>query len=177
MLETIKHGKPPIRPVRYTDEEWAHIRDGIVVGTADIVVINDRNQVLMMPRAYEPAKGFPYIIGGRMNFGESPEEAAARGFKREMGLNLPLDRFKMFKTYNLIWEIRDLPPVENGYHTLSNTHLVFLSDREIAQLKPNEEYAGDMIWRRAEEIANSSTDLEAMTKLAKDLIEEGFFLR
>lgn len=172
MFETIRTGQPTERPpTRYTDREYAEILDGIVFCCADIIILNPNDEILMARRTYEPAKDTLWIVGGRMRFGESFQQAAGRNLKREMGIDVDPTRFKPFTTQNYVWGQRAQPPVENGSHNVSVIHLLRLAWEEIAQLAPNEEYAGNLIWRKLIDVLVSKTDHPAMIQTMVDLAD------
>ncbi|MBW2569088.1 MAG: NUDIX domain-containing protein [Deltaproteobacteria bacterium] len=52
-----------------------------------LIVIDDKEKVLLVKRNAEPKKGFWCLPGGFMELGETPEQAALRELKEETGLS------------------------------------------------------------------------------------------
>jgi len=56
-----------------------------------LVVVDNRNRVLLVKRSVEPKKGFWCLPGGFMELGETPEKSALRELKEETGLSGQID--------------------------------------------------------------------------------------
>jgi 8-oxo-dGTP diphosphatase len=72
-----------------------------------LVILKNKDKYLFVRRGsklkYEAGKwGF---VGEKIEFGETPEEAAKRGVKEE--LNLDVDNFKLLGTLSDVWERED----------------------------------------------------------------------
>lgn len=85
-----------------------------------------------------------WIIGGRMNFGETPEKAVARLFKRETGLEFPPEAFKEFAVHIEMWKTRAQEPRNAGSHTITVKHALNVSPEDIDRFKLDaKEYTGE----------------------------------
>jgi len=74
---------------------------------------------------------------------ETKEEAAARNFKRETGLEIPQNRFKLVAVFDYRWKDRAQPPQEIGCDMLGYTFIVKLPAAKLASVSANleeEEY-------------------------------------
>lgn len=148
-------------------EEYAKVLDSVVVATADIAVLNNRGEILLGKRTRAPWPDW-WIIGGRMMPGESFEEAASRKLKEELSLGIDASRLSYIGTYSLVWGERAQEPIENGSHTVSITMAAMITDKEMAALKPNDEY-GALQWASPQNIVDPDFH-PAIQQCAKDII-------
>jgi len=153
---------------RLNDREYAEVLDNIVIATTDFVVINPKGEMLLGKRSYYPAKGW-WIIGGRLMPGESPQEAAARDIKRELKLIISPKRFSYLGTYSMAWIKRRQAPEKNGTHSMSTIMALFISNKEVADIKLNEEHK-EMKWRRPELVEKDAKLVPALRQCAKDIL-------
>ncbi len=100
-----------------------------VASVAGILPINDRGQVLLARRGREPFKGDYGMIGGFMNAGETPVQAALREAQEETGL-----------TDVRIIELLGIYPDEYGAatHTLN---IIYVAEIRSGTPKPNDDVA------------------------------------
>ena len=61
-------------------------RDAIIKYTADVVVLNESREVLLIKRAYEPFEGMWAMPGGHVDEGETAVQAAVRELAEETGI-------------------------------------------------------------------------------------------
>ncbi len=147
---------------------YASVLDNIVVTCVDCVIRNEKGEVLLARRNYEPQPDW-WIPGGRMCPGESFETAAARHTQRELGLDIGPARFTYLETYSYVWGRRAQPPQDNGCHMVAIVMRLQITDHEAALINPNEEFSA-LKWMKPEEIIISQTFHPAITQIAKDLI-------
>ena len=95
---------------------------------------------------------FIVFQGGRAKPGETTKEAAARNLKRELGLNLTPDRFKVIATYSFLWYKREQEPQEHGLADISTIHVVELSEEESNAIKIDEKEYEKVDWISQEKI-------------------------
>lgn len=115
----------------FSDDEYGKVLDNIVVTCVDVAIIYD-GKILLERRTKDPAKDLLWIFGGRMKVGESFQQAAQRGVRRELGLDIAEHRFRKLNTYSLVWSVRREFPSQNGCHHVLVAHSVELTDQEKA---------------------------------------------
>lgn len=122
-----------------SETDYARVLDTVVVKCVDCVVVH-KGSVLLGKRAVEPWPSW-WVIGGRKRPGETDEQTAARNLQRELHLTIAdLARFRWLCHYDLVWARRAQPPQDHGCHMTSDFYLFPLTDEELPQLHPNEEY-------------------------------------
>ncbi|EKD44034.1 MAG: hypothetical protein ACD_72C00021G0002 [uncultured bacterium] len=84
------------------------------------IIINNKNQILMTKRSYNPGKDKWGIPGGFINPGESAPEALTREIREETGLEL--NNFEYFGSY-----AGDYPYKNINYKVVNTYYLVKIS--------------------------------------------------
>ncbi|MFH1401622.1 MAG: NUDIX domain-containing protein [Parcubacteria group bacterium] len=69
---------------------YKKIQEVIPICCVDVVIKNDKKELLLLKRKNEPAKGEWWIVGGRIKKGETLRKAVFRKVKEETGLNVVL---------------------------------------------------------------------------------------
>jgi len=87
----------------------------------DLVIRNEKDQVLLGKRANRPAQNSWFVPGGRIRKNERIEDAFARIFQAELGLAFPFSKARLLGAYNHIYPDNFLG--ESGI----NTHYVVLA--------------------------------------------------
>lgn len=140
------------KPAFVKDAVYTQILDAIVVACLDIVLVH-KDKVLLGKRAWHPQADW-WIIGGRMQPGEELAVVAARHAKRDLGLELALDRFSYLTTFSTAWRLRRHEPADHGTHTVSIVMTVELRGDEAESIKLNEEYIEQQWLAPAEVLAS-----------------------
>lgn len=109
-----------------------------------------------------------WFIGGRAKPGDSTREAAARNIKRELGLDLPVDRFYVISNFSMVWQYRQQEPKENGTADISTVHCLELTkeEEESVVLDPKE-YTSSKYFRLDEVLSGEFHP--ALKQAVKDL--------
>jgi ADP-ribose pyrophosphatase YjhB (NUDIX family) len=93
----------------------------------------DNAQVLLTHRRREPRPGW-WIVGGRMQPGESPIATAQRKIQAEAGLAIAGDRLQFVQTYSTVFGRRAQPPHQEGLHSLNLIYAVMLDPHEVGAI-------------------------------------------
>lgn len=86
------------------------IKKSMPIPCVDLIVVNGQNEILMLKRTNDPAKGEWWFPGGRVHFNETRIEAVMRKLKQECGLEAK--KIQEIGTTDLI--------LENSDNTLSH---------------------------------------------------------
>ena len=117
------------------DKEYGLALDALVKACSDVLVLSsDGDKILLGKRKVEPQPDW-WFIGGRAKPGDTTRDAASRNVKRELGLDLSVDRFCVIATYSMVWRWRAQAPAENGTADISTVHTLQLTAEEQAQVK------------------------------------------
>jgi ADP-ribose pyrophosphatase YjhB (NUDIX family) len=124
-------GYRPIPAIRLSDKEYGRGLQCFVPVCTDVIPIDRRHKkIYLTDRRSKPITGL-WWIGGKMMPAETKEESAARAFKRETKLDLPLKRFKLAAIFDYRWKDRAQKPKDLGCHMLAYTFTVELKPKEL----------------------------------------------
>uniref|UniRef100_A0A7S2N1I2 Nudix hydrolase domain-containing protein n=1 Tax=Helicotheca tamesis TaxID=374047 RepID=A0A7S2N1I2_9STRA len=134
------------------DDEYGRALDAMVKAVSDILVTSKSGtKVFLGRRKVEPQPDWWYI-GGRSKPGETAEKAAARNVRRELKLDIPVERFEVIANYSFVWQFRQQAPQGNGTADISTVHCLELSDEEVSKAEfDNKEYS-ECKWFDVEEV-------------------------
>lgn len=110
--------------------DYGRALDHLVQANVDVIVHTRDGRVLLGYRNDLPLRDMFWVFGGRMKFGESMTETAARVVGRELGLRVDRDRLIFDHIYNVIWGTRNPPPAERGFQTLLTLMKYACTDEE-----------------------------------------------
>jgi len=164
-------------PAYLSEEEFALVLDGFVVGFVNYILLNQEKRLtkmLLVKRFTEPWPDW-WLPGGRMVPGESFEETAIRYLKTQLGLTIDdRSRFQRLGTYAFIWAKRSLPPTGHGCHIVSMILLLNLKSEEAKQIRLIGDIYSELSWVRPEVVAIQTGLHQGLAECIRDLIE---FLR
>jgi 8-oxo-dGTP diphosphatase len=131
----------------------------LLTGVINVVV--DGSKVLFLKRVKDPFLGYWALPGGKIEFGEHPEETALRELKEESGLDT--DAIKMRGVISEVIKHQDtLKPVE---------HFVLF----ICEMKPNhlnlvESEEGELKWFDLSEITEENNIVPSDIKIINEMV-------
>ena len=111
------------------EEIYKEVLRTMVVPCADVVLRNSRGEFLLIKRDREPMKGQWWLIGGRMQKGETIENCAKRKLREEVGIREVRNIFPM-GFYEEFFEASHFEDTE-GIHTISFVFLADIGDDKI----------------------------------------------
>lgn len=82
----MRERKPGKRSTLIPDAEYQRIRRQMPIPCVDLLVVKLSGEILLVERANEPARGYWWLPGGRVGFGETRANAALRKLREECGL-------------------------------------------------------------------------------------------
>ena len=116
---------------------YEKIKKIMPIPCVDLVVVNNKNEVLMLKRANDPKNGEWWFPGGRVHFGETREEAVYRKLKQECGLTT--DRAIEIGTNDLILRNSD----DSLSHAITTVFKVEIKENEVLLDSQSIEYKWD----------------------------------
>jgi colanic acid biosynthesis protein WcaH len=123
-------------------EEYNKIKKIFPLPCVDLIVKNERQEILLVKRKNEPAKGVWWFPGGRVMFGEYRNEAAIRKLKEECGIEAenPME----WKTFDVF--LQDNEEHYNS-HAISTFFMFDVLHSQVLLDGQNSEYA----WKSSKE--------------------------
>lgn len=114
--------------------DWRTIVQHAPIVSVDILVrVNDR--ILFGKRQNEPAAGYWFVPGGRVNKGETREEAVHRVGVEELGTDVEI--VESLGAYEHLYDVADVEGV-GGKHYLANGYVV---DPESTSFETDDQHA------------------------------------
>jgi colanic acid biosynthesis protein WcaH len=90
--------------MKLTYDDFKAIVHGTVLVSLDLLLVNERGEVLVGRRTRAPARNYLFVPGGRVMKGESLAVALQRVVKLETGLNLTVNDFVLHGIYDHIYD-------------------------------------------------------------------------
>lgn len=154
------------------DREYGLALDALVKGCADVLITQEKEgalKVLLGCRCVEPQPDW-WFVGGRTRPGDTPEEGASRNVKRETGLAVEPERFRVVGNYSFVWKMRQQAPATNGTADISTVLELRLRPDESIDLDrfAKSEYRGAG-WKSWQEILKGDYN-PALQQAVRDLM-------
>lgn len=133
-----------------TDDEFLRIVDATPLVSIDLILRNERGEVLLGQRLNRPAQGTWFVPGGRIRKNERVQEALRRISERELGV--PIDDAKLLGVFDHLYEdnFRGVPDISTHYVVLG-----FAAQLPSAAPIIADNQHGELKWWRVEELLPS----------------------
>jgi colanic acid biosynthesis protein WcaH len=102
------------------DDVWSDIVEHVPIPSVDLLVVTD-DSLLLAKRENEPAKGEWFVPGGRIQKGESLEEAVHRVAREELSVNVEI--MEELGAYDHLYETADVSDI-GGKHYVAHGYVV-----------------------------------------------------
>lgn len=147
-----------------SSEEYNKIKKILPIPCVDLIIRNEKGEILLIKRKNEPAKGLWWFPGGRVMLGESRKNAAIRKLKEECGI---------IANQTLEWKSCDifLYDHEESYnsHGISTLFIFDVTNQSIELDEQSSDYSWKTIDNWIEIISNDfiSTTLKELAQWMK----------
>jgi colanic acid biosynthesis protein WcaH len=145
---------------KLTPEDFAQVIRHAPLVSIDLIVRNQKGQVLLGKRRNAPAEGFWFVPGGRIYKGEKLVDALTRVIHEELGVNVESHSASFFGLFDHIFEDNVFDDPSFGTHYIVLAHQLELD--ELPASLPTEEH-DKYQWLSTMQIENS-TDVHPHTK-------------
>lgn len=103
-----------------SNEQFLKVIDATPLVSIDLIIENNKGEVLLGKRLNKPAQGYWFVPGGRIRKNEKISEAFNRISETELGTALSIDNAQLLGAYNHIYDDNYLGK------EIINTHYVVL---------------------------------------------------
>ena len=132
-------------------EEFLRVIEATPLVSIDLILRNERNEVLLGQRLNRPAQGFWFVPGGRIWKNERVQEALRRISRRELGAEI-IDA-KLIGAFDHIYADNFLgTPAVNTHYVVLGFEASFPSN---ATLTPDDQH-GELRWWTIEDLLSHS---------------------
>tara|TARA_Y100000034_G_scaffold136675_1_gene214811 strand:- start:1900 stop:2343 length:444 start_codon:yes stop_codon:yes gene_type:complete len=98
------------------DNKYKYILENMPIACVDLIIKNEKGEVLMIKRTNPPAKDMWWFPGGRILKKETIEQAAIRQAKEEINLTVTFE--KIVGVYETIFDTGPLD-IQTGTHSIN----------------------------------------------------------
>jgi colanic acid biosynthesis protein WcaH len=105
------------------DRRFLEIIAATPLVSIDLIIRNEKDQVLLGKRVNRPAQNLWFVPGGRIRKNERIQDAFARIFKAELGISSPFTQARLLGAYDHIYDDNFLaePNINTHYVVLAFT--------------------------------------------------------
>lgn len=133
-------------------EDFKHLVRNAPLFSIDLVILNEREKILVGQRKNAPAKGYWFVPGGRVFKNESKDKAIKRISKSEVGYEFCLKQLKLLGIYDHFYH-DSFYDSSISTHYINATHALRMNSKYLNL--PNEQHSCYR-WVSLDEFADDS---------------------
>ena len=105
---------------------YKKIMESVPIICVDVIIMNEKNQYLLVKRKNEPLKNKFWMVGGRLNKNELLIEGIKRKLKEEVGIKKGLIKYVgFFEEFFKKTEQK----INGNFHTISFVYIAYVSSK------------------------------------------------
>jgi colanic acid biosynthesis protein WcaH len=112
------------------EKKYREIVQLIPILCIDALIINNKNECLLLKRLNEPLKGIYWVPGGRVLHLEKTEDALIRIMKKELNIDIHKFKREIYGVYEDFFNSNSFKNKTN-YHTVSVVYKIFIGNEKI----------------------------------------------
>jgi len=118
------------------DKLYKEIMEYSIIPTVDVLFVGDKRKILLWLRGNKPLKWVYYFPGGRIEKGETIQQAVIRKMEEELWYVVDVNRLILLNIYDDFFceSIYEWVTLQN----ITITYVYLLEDNEINSIKPND---------------------------------------
>jgi ADP-ribose pyrophosphatase YjhB (NUDIX family) len=105
----------------------------------DALIINNKNEYLLLKRLNEPLKNVFWVPGGRVLHLEKTEDALIRIMKKELNIDIHKFKREIYGVYEDFFNSNSFKNKTN-YHTVSVVYKIFIGNEKIDVILDSQSY-------------------------------------
>jgi len=127
----------------------------------DLIVVNEKNELLLGKRLNRPAKNFWFVPGGRILKNETLDNAFKRLTSTELGKEIELKQAKLLGVFEHFYQ-DSVFSEQASTHYVNTAHVLYINSDELASL-PLDDQHDKYQWHAIDEVT-SNPDIHHYTK-------------
>jgi colanic acid biosynthesis protein WcaH len=140
------------KPLKLGLDDLAEVVRLAPLVSIDLIIENDKGQILVGMRNNEPAKGFFFVPGGRILKNERIADAFERIMKEELGIGVDYRDAEFAGAFDHIYDTNFALRADFGTHYVVLAHRIKLNDN--VKIRPDDQHSR-LLWLDKDELLNN----------------------
>ena len=112
----------PKEPAKLSRQQLAEVARNAPIASIDLIIENDKGEVLLGLRENAPARGYWFVPGGRILKNERIAQAFERIVREELGIHLPYTQAEFVGVFEHLYPTNFTQSGDFGTHYVVLTH-------------------------------------------------------